>query len=98
MPASLVVWRKRAVPPKMPCAQNGPGPSFRHGVKIAPGVPCVLLVMLVVAIASASRPVTAQSEAAAQHPVELNRKMASRLLVSQVAPEYPPIARVNYIR
>ncbi len=56
------------------------------------------LVVLAVAIWSASTPVAAQSEIAAPRPVELNRKMASRLLVSQVTPEYPSIARVNYIR
>jgi TonB family protein len=63
-----------------------------------PRTPRGCLVVLVVAIWSANPAVAAQSEEAAQHPVELNRKMASRLLVSQVAPEYPSIARVNYIR
>ena len=53
---------------------------------------------LLVAIGSTSTPVAAQSEVAAEGPVELNRKMASQLLVSQVTPEYPSIARVNYIR
>jgi len=99
MPVSLVVWRRRPVSTKMPCAQNGRGSSSGgHGANFVPGVPCGWLLVLVVALCSASRPVTAQSEVAAQHPVELNRKVASRLLVSQVAPEYPSIARVNYIR
>jgi TonB family protein len=62
------------------------------------GAPRGWLVALLVAIGSASLPVSAQSEAAAQQPVELNRKMASQLLLNQVAPEYPSIARVNYIR
>lgn len=80
----------------MPCAQNARWIS--SGGRRMLGAPRGSLVVLVVAIWSASPPVAAQSEVAAEHPVELNRKMASRLLVSQVTPEYPSIARVNYIR
>jgi TonB family protein len=98
MPSSPVVVRKRPVPTKMGGAQNGWGASS-DGRDCVLRAPCGgLVVLLVLAIGSASQPAAAQSGAAAQQPVELNRKMASRLLVSQVAPEYPPIARVNYIR
>ena len=99
MPASSDVLWQRPVLTKMPCARNRRGSlSGGHGTAHVPGAPRGWLVMLVVAIWSASMPVNAQSEATGQHPVELNRKMASRLLVSQVTPEYPSIARVNYIR
>jgi len=97
MPAlSDVLWR-RPVSTKAPCARNGRG-SFSAVRGTAPRAARGWLVVLVLAIGSASPPVSAQSEAAGQPPVELDHKMASRLLVSQVAPEYPSIARVNYIR
>lgn len=57
-----------------------------------------LLLVLVVAICSAGAPLAAQSETAAERPIQLNRKAASKLLMTQVTPEYPSIARVNYIR
>jgi len=57
-----------------------------------------LLAVLLVAVGSARTSVGAQSGVAVERPVEVDRKMASRLLVNQVTPEYPPIARVNYIR
>lgn len=31
-------------------------------------------------------------------PFQLNRRTATRLLVSQARPKYPPLARINYIR
>jgi TonB family protein len=42
--------------------------------------------------------VAAQSQTTGEQPVELESKTASKLLVKQVTPEYPSIARVNYIR
>jgi TonB family protein len=85
----------------MACAQNGHGSSsggHEANYVLSGSGSRAWLVVLVVAIWSASPPVTAQSEAVSQRPVELNRKIATRLLVSQVEPEYPSIARVNYIR
>jgi TonB family protein len=61
------------------------------------GIPSLLAVLLVV-IGLGGIPVSAQFEAAAKGPVQLDHKIASKLLVNQVTPEYPPIARVNYIR
>jgi TonB family protein len=99
MPASLVVARQRPVSTEMACAQDEQGSSSGgHEANYVLSGTRAWLVVLVVAIWSASPPVTAQSEAVAQRPVELNRKIATRLLVSQVEPEYPSIARVNYIR
>lgn len=51
---------------------------------------------LAVAYWVATIPFAAQSDPAA--PIELSRKAASKLLLTQVKPEYPPLARVNYIR
>jgi TonB family protein len=83
----------------MPWTRYGRGPSSGgHWGNFVTGVPWRWLIVLIAATCSASRPVTAQSETAIEHPVELNRKMASQLLVSRVEPEYPSIARVNYIR
>jgi TonB family protein len=97
--ASLFVWRKGLLSTGMPFTRNGRWPSSGgHRANFEPGVPWCWLIVLIVVMCSAGLPVTAQSEAVVEHPVELNHKMASRLLVSQVEPEYPSIARVNYIR
>jgi TonB family protein len=56
------------------------------------------LAALLVAIGPVSTTLAAQSGFAAEHPIELDRKMASKLLQRQVTPEYPSVARVNYIR
>jgi len=99
MPASLVVVRKRPASTKTVCHQDRRSPSpGGHEANCVFGSPRGWLVVLVVAIWSASPPVTAQFESVSQQPVEVNRKVASRLLVSKVAPEYPTVARVNYIR
>jgi len=99
MPPSSIVGRKRLASAKMAGAWNGGRPSLgRNEADGVLGAARYWLLALVVAIGSASPPVSAQSGAAVQQPVEVNRKIASRLLVSQVTPEYPSIARVNYIR
>ncbi len=46
----------------------------------------------------ATIPVAAQFDTFDSHPVELDRKAASKLLLTQVKPEYPPLAKINYIR
>jgi len=43
-------------------------------------------------------PLLAQTAAGGHPPVVVGRREATRLLVNQVAPEYPPLARVNYIQ
>lgn len=57
-----------------------------------------LLAVLLAAIWLAATTLVAQSGVPANRPIELDRKMASKLLVNQVTPEYPSVARVNYIR
>ena len=57
-----------------------------------------VLVATVVAMGSVGTPVAAQSQTIGEQPVALESKTASKLLVKQVTPEYPSIARVNYIR
>jgi len=42
-------------------------------------------------------PAAAQTSASPQAPIVVDRRLATRLLISQVTPEYPPVARVNYI-
>ena len=46
----------------------------------------------------ATMAVAAQSDTLDSHPIELDRRTASKLLLTQVKPEYPPLAKVNYIR
>ncbi len=58
----------------------------------------VWLMVLGVALGPGGALLAAQAEVAGERPVDLTRKSASRLLVTQVKPEYPSIARVNYIR
>jgi TonB family protein len=48
-------------------------------------------------LASAT-PAPAQSEAPVLPPTVLDRKKATRLVVHQVVPEYPALAKVNYIQ
>ncbi len=50
----------------------------------------------ILAAASAAAVFGQQEKAAV--PIVLGRKQASRLLLSQVKPDYPPLARVNYIQ
>jgi TonB family protein len=53
---------------------------------------------LVVAGWVATVPGAAQSDPAVSNWVLLDRKMAAKLLVSQVTPEYPAVAKINFIQ
>jgi len=50
------------------------------------------------AVALGSLAATAQTTPVEASPVVLNGKAASALLVNQVRPDYPPVAKVNYIQ
>ncbi len=45
-----------------------------------------------------ARPSPAQTAPAAEKPIFLSHKAASKLLLEQVKPEYPPLARINFIQ
>ena len=55
--------------------------------------------LLALAMAGAAGKVCAQENVsgASNSPVVLNRKQATKLLISQLAPDYPPVAKVNYL-
>ena len=55
-------------------------------------------VALVSAILISILPGAAQIATDPPHPILLDRKVASKLLLTQVKPEYPAVARMNYIQ
>ena len=57
------------------------------------------LFLLALAMASAGGKVRAQENVlgASSATVVLNRKQATKLLISQLTPDYPPVAKVNYL-
>ncbi|MGH9470028.1 MAG: TonB family protein [Terriglobia bacterium] len=59
-----------------------------------------MMALLAVAVCAASALAASRSCAAgvAAPPLEIGGRAASRLLVNQVRPHYPPLARINYIR
>ncbi len=54
----------------------------------------VLLTMLLAAFSTKALP----RRASETSPVVLSKRMATRLLVRQVIPEYPPLAKINYVQ
>jgi len=56
-----------------------------------------LAARIVLACWAATLPAAAQSDPAGSPVSELSRKAASKLLLTQIKPEYPPLARMNFI-
>lgn len=56
------------------------------------------ILALVVGGLVAAAPAPGQFDAPGTNSVVLDRKAASRLLVSQTSPEYPPVAKINFIQ
>ena len=62
------------------------------------GDPVVLPIALVVLCLAAAAPASAQTDPAAPATVVLKNKTATKLLLNQEKPEYPTLAKVNYIQ
>ncbi len=57
-----------------------------------------LSVVVLASVCLSARPGAAQSTAVAPTPIVLDNKKASHLVLNQVVPEYPALAKINYIQ
>jgi TonB family protein len=67
----------------------------RIGMTVSPGWKVLALIVECLNLACGA---AAQCVSSPTHPVTLNRRAATALILSQVKPEYPPLAKVNYIQ
>ncbi|MGH9353860.1 MAG: TonB family protein [Terriglobia bacterium] len=71
--------------------------ASRRSKSCAPGLALAFAAFLLCTIAAWGLTPACSSTPDGQ-PFQLNRRTATRLLVSQARPAYPPLARINYIR